>query len=323
MAKVLVADDSVAIQKVVEFILSERGYDLKVVGTPDAAIEQASEFGPDVILVDINMPGLTGYKVAEEIRANPLTRDVSIILLAGAFEPVDFDKVEAAGINDTLIKPFEADDLLRKIQALLARGGGAPAQAAAAKAAPAPPKEEEEFVFFGPEDAEEEAVEADVFEAEVVAEAPAPPRPKAAEPRPAPAAPVKAAPVAAAISGPSAHDVTAALTASIERAVAQAFAKADIPAILERAAAARIGALLDGMDIHETLTDALTVGIRDTVERTLLEVVPELAEGLLREKLGEALTSVRSEIENIIWETVPELAEKIITEEIDKIKARG
>jgi CheY-like chemotaxis protein len=116
MAKVLLADDSITIHKVVEIILTAKGFTLKAVGDGETALEEVRSFKPDVVLADIEMPGLTGYELSEKIKKNPSTKDIPIILLAGAFETIDNALVHKSGASSILIKPFESEDLIGKIR---------------------------------------------------------------------------------------------------------------------------------------------------------------------------------------------------------------
>lgn len=106
--KLLLADDSVTIQKVVNLTFADEGIDVVTVGDGDAAMEKIAEMHPDVVLADVNMPGLTGYQICEMLRGNEATRNTPVVLLVGSFEP--FDETEAArvGANAYLTKPFQS-----------------------------------------------------------------------------------------------------------------------------------------------------------------------------------------------------------------------
>lgn len=140
-SKVLLADDSVTIQKVVGIIFANEGYDLSIVATGDAAVRKAVEITPDVMLVDALMPGKNGYEVCREIRQNPKLSHVAIILMTGAFEVVDEDKNRICGADEFITKPFESQALIdatNRMIALTAERASAPvpAQAAAPVATP-------------------------------------------------------------------------------------------------------------------------------------------------------------------------------------------
>lgn len=106
--KLLLADDSVTIQKVVNLTFADEGIDVVTVGDGDSAMQKIVENLPDLVLADVNMPGLTGYQICEILRENEATRHVPVILLVGSFEP--FDEAEAARVGATahLTKPFQS-----------------------------------------------------------------------------------------------------------------------------------------------------------------------------------------------------------------------
>ncbi len=132
--KILLADDSVTIQKVITITFASEDYELEIVGDGDAAIEKAKEFLPDIILADVAMPGKTGYEVSKIIKNDPRLGHIPVLLLAGTFEPLD--EAEAARVmsDGCIVKPFESQELIDKVAGLLEKSGGAP-EAEAAKEA--------------------------------------------------------------------------------------------------------------------------------------------------------------------------------------------
>jgi CheY-like chemotaxis protein len=135
--KLLLADDSITIQKVVGIIFSGEEYDLTVVDNGTAALERAREIVPDVMLVDALMPGKNGYEVCCEVRRDPVLATVPILLLTGVFEPFDEVKATDSGADDFIAKPFESQALISKIADLLVLGSDRKS-AAAAMVAPVP-----------------------------------------------------------------------------------------------------------------------------------------------------------------------------------------
>jgi hypothetical protein len=77
------------------------------------------------------------------------------------------------------------------------------------------------------------------------------------------------------------------------------------------------------VDIRGVLIEAIEPSIKDSVEKILWELTPDLTERLLKETLGETMSSLKKELENVIWETVPDLAESIIRKEIEKIRTES
>ncbi len=120
--KLLLADDSITIQKVVGIIFANENYELTVVDNGNAALEQAKEIQPDVILVDALMPGKSGYDVCREVRQVPAIKDIPLLLLVGAFEPFDEEKARNSGADDHISKPFESQHLIEKVKKLIELG---------------------------------------------------------------------------------------------------------------------------------------------------------------------------------------------------------
>jgi CheY-like chemotaxis protein len=142
--KILLADDSITIQKVVGIIFGGDDYSLTVVDNGKAAVEKAQEINPDVLLIDALMPGMSGYEVCEAVRAIPSLAAKPIILLTGTFEKFDEDKAKSCGADDSMAKPFESQQIVNKVKEMLELGASrssapvAAAQAPAFEAAPEP-----------------------------------------------------------------------------------------------------------------------------------------------------------------------------------------
>ena len=118
-ARILVADDSVTIQKVVELTFSKEAFVLTQARNGDEAIRKAKEMRPDLILLDLVMPDMNGYDVCAALRSEPALRSVPIILLAGTFESFDQQRGSQAGASDFVTKPFESQVLVGKVKQLL------------------------------------------------------------------------------------------------------------------------------------------------------------------------------------------------------------
>jgi CheY-like chemotaxis protein len=87
--KLLLADDSITIQKVVDLTFSDEGYRVLCVSNGRDAIERLEEFAPDVVLADVFMPHMNGYEVCEYIKQNQRLKHIPVMLLVGSFEPFD------------------------------------------------------------------------------------------------------------------------------------------------------------------------------------------------------------------------------------------
>ena len=106
--KLFLADDSLTIQKVINLTFADEGIEVLTAGDGDAALHRIPDVMPDIVLADVNMPGLTGYELCELLRGDDRTRHIPVILLVGAFE--QFDEAEAARVGATshLTKPFQS-----------------------------------------------------------------------------------------------------------------------------------------------------------------------------------------------------------------------
>lgn len=138
-SRVLLADDSVTIQKVVGIIFANEDYELTVVDSGDAALQKARELKPDVMLVDALMPGKNGYEVCSEIRRDPQLSHIALLLMTGAFEAVDEEKNRQSGADDFITKPFESQTLIDMTGRLIALTRQRASQAAAQAPPAAPP----------------------------------------------------------------------------------------------------------------------------------------------------------------------------------------
>jgi CheY-like chemotaxis protein len=156
--KILLADDSLTIQKVVELTFSDGEYELFCVSNGQRAMDRVAEETPDLILADVVMPEKNGYEVCEAIKANPSTARIPVVLLSGTFEPFDRERAERLGCDAIVSKPFDSQQLLRQVEALLARApGDIPSTATVAipvmtNPAPPPPAERPPESGFSPED---------------------------------------------------------------------------------------------------------------------------------------------------------------------------
>jgi two-component system, OmpR family, KDP operon response regulator KdpE len=117
-AKVLIVDDEPQIRRVLRTTLSSQGYTVVEARSGDEALEEIRHERPDLILLDVNMPGRSGLETCSEIRA---TSDIPIIMLT--VRNTERDKVQAldAGADDYVVKPFGVEELMARIRAALRR----------------------------------------------------------------------------------------------------------------------------------------------------------------------------------------------------------
>jgi CheY-like chemotaxis protein len=118
--KLLLADDSVTIQRVIELTFADEDIQVIAVGDGKQAIERIQADRPDIVLADVGMPERDGYDVAAFVKSHPDFSRVPVLLLTGAFEPVDEARARAAGCDGVLVKPFEPQMVINRVKDLLA-----------------------------------------------------------------------------------------------------------------------------------------------------------------------------------------------------------
>jgi CheY-like chemotaxis protein len=128
--KLLLADDSITIQRVIELTFSGEDIQVLAVGDGEAAIASISAEKPDIVLADIGMPKRSGYEVSAFVKNNPELAHIPVLLLAGAFEPVDDAKAKEARCDGVLIKPFEPQHVIARVRELMGGAKGSPTQSA-------------------------------------------------------------------------------------------------------------------------------------------------------------------------------------------------
>lgn len=154
---ILLADDSLTIQKVVELTFMEEDFDVVSVSDGDHALAKLGEITPTLVIADVHMPGASGYEVCSQVKsAHP---GVPVLLLVGTFELFDEDEAQNAGADAHMKKPFDSQELLQMVEGLVGSTAGSaaeieaepePEEMAAAIDTPVPPI---------PEPAEHEPVE--------------------------------------------------------------------------------------------------------------------------------------------------------------------
>ena len=123
MASVLVVDDDEDIRVIVSFRLQQAGYDVRAVSDGPAAMEAACQDPPDLVVLDISMPGMSGLDVCRLLRADAATADVAIIMLTSRGREADVGFGLDSGADDYVIKPFSPRELVSREQRQLTRVG--------------------------------------------------------------------------------------------------------------------------------------------------------------------------------------------------------
>jgi CheY-like chemotaxis protein len=116
----LLADDSVTIQRVIELTFADENIQVIAVGDGQQAIQRIEADKPDVVLADVGMPERDGYEVAAHVKGSPHLAHIPVVLLTGAFEPIDEARARAVGCDGVLVKPFEPQMVINRVKDLLA-----------------------------------------------------------------------------------------------------------------------------------------------------------------------------------------------------------
>lgn len=122
MTRVLVADDDSDVRDLVGFKLRHAGYTVDEAHDGPSALAQIRRQRPDLVLLDVMMPGMSGFAVCLELRMDPATRDLPVLLVTAKARDEDLERGMAAGSDGYIIKPFSPRDLLTRVQAALAVG---------------------------------------------------------------------------------------------------------------------------------------------------------------------------------------------------------
>lgn len=121
--RVLVVDDNRDASETMSLLLGLWGHEVRSAADGPAALEAAAAQPPDVVLLDITLPGMSGYEVAKRVRANPALQDAVLVAMTGHGQAEDKKETRAAGFAYHLVKPVEPD-VLQKLLAQIAAGKG-------------------------------------------------------------------------------------------------------------------------------------------------------------------------------------------------------
>jgi DNA-binding response OmpR family regulator len=121
MTAILVADDDMDIRDLVAFKLEQAGYEVVAVDNGLAALTAATENPPDLVVLDVMMPGMSGIDVCRQLRLEQGTKALPIILLTARAQEGDVEVGFGAGADDYIVKPFSPRELVSRVEAVLAR----------------------------------------------------------------------------------------------------------------------------------------------------------------------------------------------------------
>ncbi|HEX9165786.1 MAG TPA: response regulator transcription factor [Gemmatimonadales bacterium] len=119
--RILVVDDEPDITALVAYHLARAGYRVSTAATGAEAVRSATEERPDLVILDLMLPGVSGYDVLADLRSREATRDVGVILLTARREEADRIRGLSLGADDYLTKPFSPQELILRVAAVLRR----------------------------------------------------------------------------------------------------------------------------------------------------------------------------------------------------------
>jgi DNA-binding response OmpR family regulator len=119
MPRILIADDNQANAELLEAHLDGTKYDTRIVTSGEETLAAARDWKPDLILLDVMMPKLSGFEICQRLRADAATRDVGIIMVTALDQPADIEKAVGAGTDDFVTKPVNRTELLLRVRAML------------------------------------------------------------------------------------------------------------------------------------------------------------------------------------------------------------
>jgi len=121
MTKILIAEDERDIRELVSLSLQFSGYTVVQAANGAEAVEQAQKELPDLILMDVRMPKMTGYDACRRIKAMPELRDIPVVFVSAKGQESEIQTGLEAGAEEYILKPFAPDELIKQVQAVLDR----------------------------------------------------------------------------------------------------------------------------------------------------------------------------------------------------------
>lgn len=123
MARILIAEDEPDIRELVAFTLRFAGHEVTSTSNGEEAVQMASKLIPDLILMDVRMPRMTGYDACRIMKASPALKDIPVVFLSAKGQESEIATGLAVGAEDYLLKPFAPDQLTDRVKAILAKFG--------------------------------------------------------------------------------------------------------------------------------------------------------------------------------------------------------
>ncbi|MBI1794306.1 MAG: response regulator [Chloroflexi bacterium] len=123
MAKILIAEDEPDIRELVAFTLRFAGHEVVAASNGEEAVQLAAREFPDLILMDVRMPRMTGYDACRAMKANSELKDIPVVFLSAKGQESEIQTGLEAGAEEYLLKPFAPDQLTDRVRAILSKFG--------------------------------------------------------------------------------------------------------------------------------------------------------------------------------------------------------
>ncbi len=123
MARILIAEDEPDIRELVAFTLRFAGHEVITTSNGEEAYNKAQEIIPDLIMMDVRMPKMTGYDACRAMKADPKLKDIPVVFLSAKGQDSEIETGLEAGAEEYLLKPFAPDQLTERVKAILAKYG--------------------------------------------------------------------------------------------------------------------------------------------------------------------------------------------------------
>ena len=117
--RVLIADDNPQGVELLEAYLSTSDYEIETASDGDETLRKVKQWHPDLILLDVMMPKISGFEVCKRLRADPATHDIGVLMITALDQPSDIERAVEAGTDDFLTKPINKTELLLRVRSVL------------------------------------------------------------------------------------------------------------------------------------------------------------------------------------------------------------
>ena len=123
MAKIVIAEDEPDIRELIAFTLRFAGHEVTATSNGEEALLQASRIIPDIIIMDVRMPKMTGYDACRAMKADAALKDIPVVFLSAKGQDAEIQTGLDVGAEEYLLKPFAPDQLSQRVKAILAKFG--------------------------------------------------------------------------------------------------------------------------------------------------------------------------------------------------------